>query len=47
MSHDYIHEKLFLELLSPKKYEIDLSNEILNFDFGQGAAKISTVKVGG
>ena len=35
-----------LELLAPKKYEIDLSNEILNFDFGQGAAKISKVKVG-
>ena len=36
-----------LELLAPKKYEIDLSNEVINFDFGQGAAKISKVKVGG
>ena len=36
-----------LELLAPKKNEIDLSNEVLNFDFGQGAAKISEVKVGG
>ena len=25
--------------------EIDLSNEVLNFDFGQGAAKIPEVKV--
>ena len=36
-----------LQLLAPKKYEIDLSNEILNFDFGQGATKISKVKDGG
>ena len=36
-----------LELLAPKKYEIDLSNEVLNFDFDEGAAKISKVKVGG
>ena len=36
-----------LELLAPKKYETDLSNEVLNIDFGQGAAKISEVKVGG
>ena len=26
---------------------MDLSNEVLNNDFGQGAAKISEVKVGG
>ena len=26
---------------------MDLSNEVLNIDFGQGAAKISEVKVGG
>ena len=26
---------------------VDLSNEVLNIDFGQGAAKISEVKVGG
>ena len=28
------------------RYEMDLSNEVLNIDFGQGAAKISEVKVG-
>ena len=27
-------------------YEIDLSNEVLNIDFSQGATKISVVKVG-
>ena len=26
---------------------MDLSNKVLNIDFGQGAAKISEVKVGG
>ena len=26
---------------------MDLSNEVLNFDFGQGAANIFEVKVGG
>ena len=36
-----------LELLSPYRYEIDLSNEVLNIDIGQGAAKISEVKVVG
>jgi len=36
-----------LGLLAPRKYEIDLTNEVLNTDFGQGAAKISKVKVGG
>ena len=41
-----------LGLLAPKKYEIDLyeidlSNEILNIDFGWGATKISKIKVGG
>ena len=34
------------ELWSPDRYEIDLSYEVLNIDFGQGAAKISEVKVG-
>ena len=29
------------------RYAIDLSNEVLNIDFGQGAAKISEVKIGG
>ena len=49
MNHDYIPKKYFksLGLLSPNRYEIDLSNEVLNIDFGQGAAKISEVKVGG
>ena len=28
-------------------YEVDLSNEVLNIDFDQGAVKISEVKVGG
>ena len=36
-----------LGLQSPNRYEIDLLNEVLNIDFGQGAAKISEVKVGG
>ena len=35
-----------LGFLSPNRYEIDLSNEVLNIDFGQGAAKIPKVKVG-
>ena len=35
-----------LGFLSPNRYEIDLSNEVLNSDFGQGAAKIPEVKVG-
>ena len=30
--------------LSPNRYEIDLSNEVLNIDFSQGAAKISEVE---
>ena len=33
--------------LAPNIYEIDLSNEVLNIDFGQETAKISEVKVGG
>ena len=36
-----------LGLLSLNRCEIDLSNEVLNIDFGQGAAKISEVKFGG
>ena len=36
-----------LGLLAPNRYEVDLSNEILNIDFDEGAAKISKVKVGG
>ena len=35
-----------LELESPNRYEIDLSNEVLYLDFDQGAAKISEVKIG-
>ena len=31
----------------PNRYEIDLSYEILDIGFGQGAAKISEVKAGG
>ena len=34
-------------LLCPNRYETDLLNEVLNIDFGQEAAKISEVKVGG
>ena len=30
----------------PNIYEIDLSNEVLNIDFGQGAAKMPEVKAG-
>ena len=29
------------------RYVMDLSNEVPNIDFGQGATKISDVKVGG
>ena len=36
-----------LGLCPPNKYKVDLSNEVLNIDFGQEAAKISVVKVGG
>ena len=38
----------FLHILhKPVIDEIDLSNEVLNIHFGQGATKISEVKVGG
>ena len=49
MSQAYTHQKSFksLRFCPPNRYEIDLSNEVLNIDFGQGAAKISEVKVGG
>ena len=49
MSQDYTHQKSFksLGLCPPNRYKIDLSNEVLNIDFGQGAAKIPGVKVGG
>ena len=32
--------------LASKQIEIDLSNEVLNIDFNQGAVKILEVKVG-
>ena len=32
-------------LVAPKRYELDLSNGILNIDFGQGGAKISKLEV--
>ena len=34
-----------LELLAPNRYETDLLNEVQNFHFFQGAAKILEVKV--
>ena len=37
--------KVIQKLWSPNKYEIDLSNEILNNDLDQGAAKISRSKL--
>ena len=48
-SHLYIPLKSFhgLRLLGLSRYEIDLSNEAVNIDFNQGAAKISKVKAGG
>ena len=33
--------------LASKRYVMDLSNEVLNIDFGQEAAKISEGKFGG
>ena len=36
-----------VELLSPNRYESDISNEVLYALVGQVAAKISEVKVGG
>ena len=42
------HQKSYyaFELLAPNRYELDLSNEVLNIVFGQGATKISKFKVG-
>ena len=34
-------------LTNTNRYEIDLSDEVLNIDFNQKAIKISEVKVGG
>ena len=36
-----------LGLMAPNRYELDLSNEVLIIHFGQGAVKISEVKVVG
>ena len=36
-----------LGLQATNRYKVDLSNEALNIDFGQGAAKVLEVKVGG
>ena len=36
-----------LGLLASNRYEVDLSNEVLNIDFGEGTAKILEVKVSG
>ena len=49
LSQNYKTEKSHhdLGLPAPDRYESDLSNEVLNIDFSQGAAKISKVKVGG
>ena len=49
LSQDYTNQKSFisLRLCPPNRYEMDLSNEVLNIDFDKGAAKISEVKVGG
>ena len=33
-------------LSPPNRYEVNLLNDVLNIDFGQGAAKIPVVKVG-
>ena len=49
MNHAQLHTLKFIQTpwaLSPNRYEIDLLNEVLNVDFGQGAAKILEVKVG-
>ena len=45
LNHDYIPQKSFKSfgLCTPNRYEIDFSNEVLNIDFGQEAAKISEV----
>ena len=49
LSQEYIPQKSCqgLGLLAPNRYVIDLSNEVLNIDFDQGAAKKSKVKVEG
>ena len=42
-----VEHKNVLHLLGSPRFEINHSNEVLNIDFGQGAAKIPGVKVGG
>ena len=48
MSQDYTPSKSLksLELCPPNKHKVDLSNEVLNIDFGQGVANIPEVKFG-
>ena len=36
-----------LGLIASNRYKVDLSNEVLNIHFGQGAAQISEIKVRG
>ena len=36
-----------LDSLTPKRFELDLSNNVLNIYFDQGASKISKFKIGG
>ena len=48
--HEWIKNLGFFSsrgLLAPNRYLLDLSNELLNIDFGERAAKLSEVKVGG
>ena len=40
------HKYYNLGFLAPNRYKIDLSNEVLNIHFDEGAAKISEVKFG-
>ena len=46
LSKDYIPSRSFksLRLWSPNSYEIDLSNEVLNIDFGQGNKGVKDIK---
>ena len=44
-----LHLKVMQPLVSlaPNRYELDLLNEVIKIHFGQGAAKIFKVKIGG
>ena len=46
MIHPILAKKKF-GFLAPNSYVLDLLNEVLKIQFGQGAAKISEVKVRG